>query len=63
MGFTKMNELTPDSLITLDSFQPVQLDQRATESGKGKGGGVAMFINEGGTPAIFIQEQCCTSDI
>lgn len=67
MCFTEMwlNELTSDSLVTLDGFQLVRADRRATERGKRKGGGVAMFLNDRwcNPRHIIIKEQCCTGDI
>ena len=67
MCFTEtwLNELTPDSHVTLDCFQLVRADRSATVTGKRKGGGIAMFVNERwcNPGHISVKEQRCTRDI
>ncbi|XP_054866081.1 uncharacterized protein LOC129348770 [Amphiprion ocellaris] len=67
MMFTEswLNELTPDSLLTLDGFHLVRADRNARESGKRKGGGLAMYVNERWCNAghISVKEQLCTKDV
>ena len=48
MCFTEswLNELSPDSHVTLVSFQLVRADRDPKESGKSKGGGLVMFVND-----------------
>ncbi|XP_054872156.1 uncharacterized protein LOC111569300 [Amphiprion ocellaris] len=60
-----LNELTPDSLLTLDGFHLVRADRNARESGKRKGGGLAMYVNERWCNAghISVKEQLCTKDV
>lgn len=61
---TWLNQLTPKSLVTLDRFHLVRAD-RSRESGKMKGGGFAMYVNERwcNQGHISIKEQHCTKDI
>ncbi|XP_065808278.1 deoxynucleoside triphosphate triphosphohydrolase SAMHD1 homolog isoform X1 [Labrus bergylta] len=67
MQFTEtwLNELTPDTLVTLDGFQLVRADRSARESGKKKGGGIAMYVNERwcNSGHITVKEQRCTKDV
>ena len=42
---TWLTELTPDTDANLDGFQLRQAD-RTAESGKRKGGGLAVFVND-----------------
>lgn len=42
---TWLNELTLDLHVTLDGFTLMRADRGAKESGKKKGGGLAMYIN------------------
>ncbi|KAF7644468.1 hypothetical protein LDENG_00221520 [Lucifuga dentata] len=62
---TWLNELTPDSLVTLDGFHLVRANRSARETGKRKGGGIAMFVNERWCHPGHISEkqQHCTKDI
>ncbi|KAI3371813.1 hypothetical protein L3Q82_024361, partial [Scortum barcoo] len=49
MHFTEtwLNHLTPDSLVQLDGFHLVRADRNTRESGKKKGGGIALlFVND-----------------
>ncbi|XP_065817350.1 uncharacterized protein [Labrus bergylta] len=66
MQFTEtwLNELTPDTLVTLDGFHLVRADRSARESGKKKGGGIAMYVNERwcNSGHITVKEQRCTKD-
>lgn len=67
MCFTEswLNELTPDSHVSLDGFQIVRADRKAKESGKKKGGGIAMFVNNRwcNPGHIRVKEQLCNKDI
>ncbi|XP_053493480.1 uncharacterized protein LOC128615428 [Ictalurus furcatus] len=67
MCFTKtwLNDLSTDSLVTLDGFQLVRADRKAKESSKRKGGGIAMFVNERwcNPGHVRVKEQWCTKDI
>lgn len=67
MMFTEswLNELTPDSLVTLDGFHLVRADRSARESGKKKGGGLVMYVNERwcNVGHISVKEQRCTKDV
>ena len=42
---TWLTKLTPDTNAILDGFHLLQAD-RTRESGKGKGGGLAVFVND-----------------
>jgi len=53
---TWLTELTP----ALDGFRIIRAN-RTTESGKRKGGGLAVFVNVRWCNSV--QEQTCTSDI
>ncbi|XP_054643394.1 uncharacterized protein LOC129187756 isoform X1 [Dunckerocampus dactyliophorus] len=67
MCFTEtwLSELSPDSHVTLDRFQLVRVDRNATESGKKKGGGIAVFVNDRWCHPghICVKEQLCTRDV
>ncbi len=43
---TWLKERTPDSVVALDRFHLVRADRCAVETGKSKGGGLALFVNE-----------------
>ena len=72
---TWLNELTSDSLLQLDGFHLIRVDRDMRVSGKKKGGGVGMFVNNKGCNSfpgvftftssvhIYIKEQRCTRDI
>lgn len=66
MCFTEtwLNELSPDSHVSLDGFHIVRADRNA-DSGKRRGGGVAVFINERwcNPGHISVKERICTRDI
>lgn len=66
MLFTEiwLTELTPDSNTTLDGFQLIRAD-RTRESGKRKGGGLAVFVNDRwcNPGHITIKEKLCSGDI
>ena len=61
---TWLTELTPDTDANLDGFQLRQAD-RTTQSGKRKGGGLAVFINDRwcNTGHITVKEQVSSKDI
>ena len=62
---TWLNDLTLDLHVTLDGFKLVRADRGAKESGKKKGGGLAMYVNNRwcNPHHISIKEHCCTPDI
>ncbi|XP_077578764.1 uncharacterized protein LOC144200462 [Stigmatopora nigra] len=62
---TWLDERIPDSLISLDGFQLVRADRDPEESGRKKGGGLAVFINSRWcSPGhITVKEQFCTRNI
>ncbi|XP_029922299.1 NLR family CARD domain-containing protein 3-like [Myripristis murdjan] len=66
MMFTEtwLTELTPDTAADLDGFKLVRAD-RTRESGKRKGGGLAVFVNDRwcNSGHITIKEQLCCRDI
>ena len=59
-----LTELTPDTDANLDSFQLRQAD-RTAESGKRKGGRLAVFVNDSwcNSGHITVKEQVCSKDI
>ena len=61
---TWLTELTPDTDANLDGFHLQQAD-RTAESGKGKGGGLAVFVNDSwcNSGHITVKEQVCSKDI
>lgn len=61
---TWLTELTPDSIVTLDWFQLVRTD-RTRESGKRKGGGLGLFVNDKwcNPGHITVKEKLCRGDI
>lgn len=61
---TWLTELTPDSNATLDGFQLIRAD-RTRDSGKRKGGGLAVFVNDRwcNPGHITIKEKLCSVDI
>ncbi|XP_029924039.1 uncharacterized protein LOC115371064 [Myripristis murdjan] len=61
---TWLTELTPDTAADLDGFKLVRAD-RTRESGKRKGGGLAVFVNDRwcNSGHITIKEQLCCRDI
>lgn len=67
MCFTEtwLNVATPDSVVALQGFKLVRADRSFGESGKKKGGGLAVFINEKWcNPAhVSVKEQLCTKDV
>uniref|UniRef100_A0A3P9LKD5 Reverse transcriptase domain-containing protein n=1 Tax=Oryzias latipes TaxID=8090 RepID=A0A3P9LKD5_ORYLA len=66
MVFTEtwLTALTPDSVVTVDGFQLMRAD-RTKESGKRKGGGLAVFVNNRWCKSthITVKEQICSKDI
>ena len=59
-----LTELSPDTDANLDGFQLRQAD-RIPESGKRKGGGLAVFVNNRwcNSGHITVKEQVCSKDI
>ncbi|KAI5095921.1 hypothetical protein C0J45_14351 [Silurus meridionalis] len=66
MLFTEswLTKLTPDTTVALDGFDLLRAD-RTMESGKRKGGGLAVFVNNRWCKSghITIKEQICCKDI
>ena len=66
MLFTKtwLNSLTPDLHVSLGGFN-LHRANRAEESGKRKGGGLAVFVNDRWckTGHTTVKEQLCCKDI
>ena len=62
--FSWLTELTPDTNATLDGFHLLRAD-RTRESGKSKGGGLAVFVNDRwcNPGHTTIKEQICNRDI
>ena len=60
---TWLTELTLDTDANLDGFQLRRAD-RTAESGKRKGGGLAVFVNDSwcNTGHITVKEQVCSKD-
>ncbi|KAK2847603.1 hypothetical protein Q5P01_010602 [Channa striata] len=67
MCFTEtwLSDTTPDSVVNLEGFKLVRADRGWKESGKRKGGGLAVFINERwcNPKHVCVKEQLCTKDI
>ena len=61
---TWLTALTPDTAVELDGFKLLRAD-RTRESGKRKGGGLAVFVNDRWCSSghITIKEQLCCKDI
>ena len=61
---TWLTELTPDTDTNLDGFQLRRADRMA-ESGKRKGGGLTVFVNDSwcNSGHITVKEQVCSKDI
>ena len=61
---TWLTELTPDTDANLNGFQLLRAD-RTAESGKRKGGGLAVFVNDRwcNSGHITVKEQVCSKDI
>ena len=61
---TWITELTPDTDVNLDGFQQRWADMTA-ESGKKKGGGLAVFVNDRwfNSGHIAVKEEVCSKDI
>ena len=61
---TWLTELTPDTNATLDGFHLLRAD-RSKESGKRKGGGLAVFVNDRWCKPghITVKEKLCSKDI
>lgn len=66
MCFTEswLTALTPDSHINMDGFHLIRAD-RTTESGKKRGGGLAVFVNDRwcNSGHLSIKEMLCCKDI
>lgn len=67
MCFTEtwLNESIPDSLVALDGFHLLRADRNTTETGKKKGGGLAMFVNKRwcNPGHVTIKDKLCSKDI
>ena len=61
---TWLREDTPDGNVTVDGFQTVRADRSHRESGKKKGGGLAILINKWCHPShVTVKERVCSPDI
>lgn len=62
---TWLMDHTPDSVVTLDGFQLLRTDRSMRESGKRRGGGLAMYVNKRwcNPEHITVKEQRCIKDI
>ncbi|KAI3357165.1 hypothetical protein L3Q82_015622 [Scortum barcoo] len=62
---TWLTALTPDTAAELDGFTLLRADRRSKESGKRKGGGLAVFVNDRwcNPGHITVKEQHCCKDI
>ena len=67
MCFTEtwLHEDIPDSNVTVDGFQTVRADRSHRESGKRKGGGLAILINNKWCHPghVTVKERVCNPDI
>ena len=67
MCFTEtwLHEYIPDSNTTVDGFQTVRADRSHRESGKRKGGGLAILVNNKWCHPghVTVKECVCSSDI
>lgn len=67
MCFTEtwMHERIPDSAVDVAGFSSVRADRTRRESGKSKGGGLAVFVNERWCHPnhIVVKERVCSPDI
>ncbi len=67
MCFTEtwLKERMPDSVVALNHFYLARGDRCAVETGKSKGGGLALFVNEcWSCPGrITVKEKLCNKDI
>lgn len=61
---TWLSPMTPDTAVTLDGFKLLRAD-RTRESGKRKGGGLAVFVNDRwcNSGHITIKERLCCREI
>ena len=61
----RLHEYIPDSNTTVDGFQTVRTNRNHRESGKRKGGGLAILINNKWCHPgyVTIKERVCSSDI
>lgn len=55
----------PWTHMSMDGFQLIRADRKAAESGKKKGGGIAVFVNDKWCHPgdIVVKEQFCTRDL
>ncbi|XP_073674252.1 uncharacterized protein [Garra rufa] len=62
---TWLNQDTPDSVVSLTGFTFVRADRSAEESGKKKGGGLAVFVNDRwcNPGHVNVKVKLCSRDI
>ncbi|KAK2846486.1 hypothetical protein Q5P01_009485 [Channa striata] len=62
---TCLNQDTPDSVVSVNGYTLVQADRSAAESGKKKGGGLAVFVNNRccNPGHITVKRQLCSKDV
>ncbi|KAK2850760.1 hypothetical protein Q5P01_007036 [Channa striata] len=62
---TWLNQDTPDSVVSVNGFTLVRADRSAAESGKKKGGGLAVFVNNRwcNPGHITVKQQLCSKDV
>lgn len=60
-----LHEDIPESSITVDSFQSAREDRSHRESGKRKGGGLAILVNNKWCHPghVTVKERVCSPDI
>ncbi|XP_035994564.1 uncharacterized protein LOC105924182 [Fundulus heteroclitus] len=54
-----------DSVVSLDGFKLIRMDRTFAESGKKRGGGLAVFVNERwcNVAHVHVKQQICCSDV
>jgi len=64
-GETWLHDNVPDSVVDLAGFQLVWADRSCADSGKKKGGGVAVYVNNRwcNPGHITVKERVCSPDI
>ncbi|KAK0150901.1 hypothetical protein N1851_007984 [Merluccius polli] len=61
---TWLGETDSDAGIALDGFSaPFRMDRVAANTGKSRGGGVCLYINEHWCKTTLVREKLCTKDI
>ncbi len=60
---TWLNDVTPDSVLRLPSFQLFRADRDAESTGKSRGGGTCFYINERWYTDITVLKKMCCPDL